>query len=618
MKYRPEIDGLRALAVVPVILFHAGFELFSGGFVGVDVFFVISGYLIATIIISELAQGSFSIVNFYERRARRILPALFFIMAVCVVCAWFWLVPSDLKDFGQSLMAVTIFASNIFFWQESGYFNTASELKPLLHTWSLAVEEQYYIFFPIILVIFWRAGVKIVLVLLSIGFLLSFVVADWGSFNKPDAAFFLLPTRGWELLIGVFAAFFLRYKGYLTSEILNQVLSLLGFALIVFSIVAFDHNTPFPGRYALVPTIGTVLLILSAVPTTLVYKLLAIRPVVGVGLISYSAYLWHQPILAFARHRYPWELGTTVLLGLCFLSILLAYVSWRWIEYPFRNKKKFDRASIFKLSLIGMVIFAGVGFWFDRSNGRINAYSGKDQVVLSQFFGTAEYVEENFENVQLIEFDDTTKKKVLLIGDSFAEDLTNALYESDALSDLSLSGYFIDVECGSLMIEPEVLKPHQRIDCSQKANFFSSQSFMDRLQEADEVWISSHWHTWTIAFVAESLENIKALNPNIKVFGPKYFGEVRASEFKRLGLQAWAKDSSSTESHADFIDRRTKLMQALQSSGVEYFDPQTFLCDGALACPNFDGENLISFDGGHLTSYGAKKFGDRLVQSGRL
>ena len=158
MNYRREIDGLRALAVLPVILFHAGFETFSGGFVGVDVFFVISGYLITTIILAELEQGRFSIVNFYERRARRILPALFLVMLVCIPFAWIWLLPSDMKDFSQSLIAVAIFASNILFWRESGYFDTAAELKPLLHTWSLAVEEQYYVLFPLFLMLFWKLG----------------------------------------------------------------------------------------------------------------------------------------------------------------------------------------------------------------------------------------------------------------------------------------------------------------------------------------------------------------------------------------------------------------------------------------------------------------------------
>ncbi len=217
MKYRAEIDGLRALAVIPVILFHAGFEWFSGGFVGVDVFFVISGYLITTIIISEMAEGKFSMVNFYERRARRILPALFFVMAACLPFAWLWLTPSDLKDFGQSLIAVSFFSSNMLFWLESGYFDTAAELKPLLHTWSLAVEEQYYILFPIFLMLTWRLGVKWISIILSFVFLLSLGLAVLGTqyATNPQitsGTFFLLPTRGWELLVGVFAAFYLKYK----------------------------------------------------------------------------------------------------------------------------------------------------------------------------------------------------------------------------------------------------------------------------------------------------------------------------------------------------------------------------------------------------------------------
>ena len=207
MDYRREIDGLRAIAVLPVILFHAGFETFSGGFVGVDVFFVISGYLITTIIIAELEQGKFSIINFYERRARRILPALFLVMLVCIPLAWFWLLPRDMQDFSQSLVAVTVFASNILFWRESGYFDTAAELKPLLHTWSLAVEEQYYVIFPLFLMSFWRLGKRWIMILLVAVFVVSLALAQWASLAKPSAAFFLLPARGWELLVGAFAAF---------------------------------------------------------------------------------------------------------------------------------------------------------------------------------------------------------------------------------------------------------------------------------------------------------------------------------------------------------------------------------------------------------------------------
>jgi peptidoglycan/LPS O-acetylase OafA/YrhL len=190
---------------------------------------VISGYLITTIIISEMAEGKFSIVNFYERRARRILPALFFVMAACLPFAWFWLTPNDLKDFGQSLVAVSTFSSNILFWLESGYFDTAAELKPLLHTWSLAVEEQYYILFPIFLMLTWRLGIKWILILLSIVFFISLGIAQWGAYNSPNAAFFLLPTRGWELLVGVFAAFYLKYNTYLKSHFCKSIIEFTWF-----------------------------------------------------------------------------------------------------------------------------------------------------------------------------------------------------------------------------------------------------------------------------------------------------------------------------------------------------------------------------------------------------
>tara|TARA_B110000444_G_scaffold241668_1_gene258286 strand:- start:682 stop:2628 length:1947 start_codon:yes stop_codon:yes gene_type:complete len=371
MNYRAEIDGLRALAVLPVILFHAGFEWFSGGFVGVDVFFVISGYLITTIIISEMAEGKFSIVNFYERRARRILPALFFVMAACLPFAWMWLTANDLKDFGQSLIAVSTFSSNILFWFESGYFQPTAELKPLLHTWSLAVEEQYYIIFPIFLMLTWRLGIKWILIFLSIVFIVSLGIAQWSAYNYPSASFFLLPTRGWELLIGVFAAFYLKYNTHLKSHSLNQALSLVGFGMIVYSIIAFDKNTPFPSVYALIPTIGTGLLILCAVPKTYVHKLLSFKFIVGIGLISYSAYLWHQPLLAFARHRFFGEVSDLILIILCFTSLVMAWFSWKFVEGPFRNKNIITRNKIFLFSMVGIGIFCSVGLSMNLKNGYV-------------------------------------------------------------------------------------------------------------------------------------------------------------------------------------------------------------------------------------------------------
>jgi peptidoglycan/LPS O-acetylase OafA/YrhL len=209
MNYRSEIDGLRAIAVLPVILFHAGFTIFSGGFVGVDIFFVISGYLITSIILHDLKNNKFSLINFYERRARRILPALFFVMFACLPFAWQWLLPEDMKRFSQSLVAVSFYASNFLFWITSNYFESASELKPLLHTWSLAVEEQYYLFFPLLLMFFWsylKKYTAFVLVSLAV---ISLIVAQIGSNVAPTANYFLLHSRAWELLIGALAAYYL-------------------------------------------------------------------------------------------------------------------------------------------------------------------------------------------------------------------------------------------------------------------------------------------------------------------------------------------------------------------------------------------------------------------------
>ena len=194
IEYRAEIDGLRALAVIPVILFHAGFKSFSGGFVGVDVFFVISGYLITTIIITEKQAGNFSLLNFYERRLRRILPALFVVLLFSLPLAWLWLMPSEMKVFSQSLIAVSTFSSNFLFWRLSGYFAPAAELNPLLHTWSLSIEEQYYLCFPVFFIFIWRWGKRWVWKILLTLAILSLLVAQWGSVSKPGATFYLLPT----------------------------------------------------------------------------------------------------------------------------------------------------------------------------------------------------------------------------------------------------------------------------------------------------------------------------------------------------------------------------------------------------------------------------------------
>ncbi|WP_428240635.1 acyltransferase family protein [Gynuella sp.] len=424
MKYRAEIDGLRALAVVPVILFHAGFELFGGGFVGVDVFFVISGYLITTILVDDIEKKRFSIINFYERRARRILPALFFVMLVCIPFAWAWMLPSQMIDFSKSFVAVSLFVSNILFWRQSGYFDAAAEEKPLLHTWSLAVEEQYYVLFPIFLFLAWRFGKHRVFWMIAGLAAISLAISEWGWRNQSTANFYLAPTRAWELFAGSLAAFVVQKQG--VQE--NNILSFVGLAAIVFSIFFYDKQIPFPSVYSLVPVVGVVLLVLFAGKGTWAAKILSTRLCVGIGLISYSAYLWHQPLLAFARIKLIDEPGMALMGALSALSLVLAVLTWRFVEQPFRKKEQFNRQKIFSMSLVGITgfVFFGVigiqtiGFAEQRYdkhflalNDRLFLRSSRNQVLGN----------------------DEIKPNWILLGDSHADALQDGFSEILKLND---------------------------------------------------------------------------------------------------------------------------------------------------------------------------------------
>ena len=368
MRYRHEVDGLRAVAVVPVVLFHAGVDTFSGGFVGVDVFFVISGYLITTILIDDLDSGRFSILQFYERRTRRILPALFFVLLCCLPFAWLWMSPVQLKDFSQSLIAVSTFISNILFWRESGYFAAASELKPLLHTWSLAVEEQFYIVFPILLLLLRRFSQRSVICIIITFSLVSLLLSHWGSVAHPAATFYLIPTRAWELGVGSICAFLLNDRQPYKSTLLSS----MGLLLIFNSIVFYDANTPFPSFWALAPVGGTALIILFAQSSTLTAKFLSIRPLVFIGLISFSAYLWHQPLFAFARLKNGAAPSDITMYTLIVLSFGLAVLSWRYIEQPFRRRGSpflATRLKVLGLSLSAMVLLSAVGIFGQLTDG---------------------------------------------------------------------------------------------------------------------------------------------------------------------------------------------------------------------------------------------------------
>jgi peptidoglycan/LPS O-acetylase OafA/YrhL len=381
MQYRAEIDGLRAVAVLPVILFHAGFGLFSGGFVGVDVFFVISGYLITTIIVTDIARGRFSLLRFYERRVRRILPTLFLVMALCVPFAWMWMIPADYAEFSKSMATVALFASNIHFMDQAGYFARDSEFQPLLHTWSLAIEEQYYLFFPLMVMALWRFGSRKLAYGVLALVVVSFAIGELGSRFKPDKNFFFSLSRFWELGVGSLCALvLLRFR-----RLDNNWLGALGLALIVASILLYDQRVPFPSVYTLAPVLGTAMIILFAGAGTWTARLLSQPALVGIGLISYSAYLWHQPLFAFARMRSFTEPGVAMMTALAALSLGLAYLSWRFVEQPFRRSSgPFlpDRRVLFGASGAVALVFVAFGFlgnaqggFPDRMDERLQAIS---------------------------------------------------------------------------------------------------------------------------------------------------------------------------------------------------------------------------------------------------
>lgn len=436
MKYRREIDGLRALAVLPVILFHGGFQILSGGFVGVDIFFVISGYLITSIILNEKQAGTFSLVSFYERRARRILPPLFFVMFACLPFAYLWLMPEHLEEFSRSLIYVPLFVSNIFFLKQSGYFDVAVELKPLLHTWSLAVEEQYYLFYPAILLLIWRLPRRWMVSFFLVLGLISLGLAQFNFFSK-SADFYILPTRFWELLIGVLVAFYLasvNHRETLPRKLANFV-SLTGLALILYSVFFLTKDTPYPSFYTLMPTIGTASIILFATPKTLVGKLLSTRLLVGIGLISYSAYLWHQPLFAFARYRSLNELTSLTFFGLSLITFCLAYISWRYVEKPFRDRNRVSRNQLLTFALLGSFTFIAQGYYVgEHENGLPNRFSVSQELK--------DYLTNNsHKGIDCTDIIDKNKGFNLCLVGNIANKVPNAALFGDSHADIMLSAF---------------------------------------------------------------------------------------------------------------------------------------------------------------------------------
>ena len=612
MKYRAEIDGLRALAVIPVILFHAGFDVFKGGFIGVDVFFVISGYLITTILISDLEKGNFSLLEFYERRARRILPALFLVMLCCIPFVWLYLSPRETVSFAKSVLATLSFSSNILFWQESGYFDSAAELKPLLHTWSLAVEEQYYVLFPLFLMVFWRFGSRAILILLGFSFLLSLGVAQWASYNKPSASFYLLPTRAWQILLGSFCAFYL-FKSNTQNVRKNYFtcLACVGVLLILVSIFTFDKSTPTPSIITLIPTVGTALIILLARFDNFIQKILSSRLLVSIGLISYSAYLWHQPVFAVARHSELFDDNSLYMLGFSVLSLSLAWISWFYVETPFRNKAILSRKRIFQLALIGTLLFAISAILTLLNKGNLNRYPDHVIELNDKRKKWDKLVWEQKNNLQNKSFKAHIRKKILVVGDSNSGDLINALSALANENSIGISSLTIRKGCGNLYLpESEYIDKRERTheSCLTDDDLFSMDS-KTLFTDADIIIFASNWQPWEMLFIEASYRQITLqFGDKIWLFGNK------SSDFEYEDLyEIYSSDSTPANISALPTSEAVSINAKLQEiAGSKFINPFSIMCSTE-RCPIIDKDGeFVFYDGFHLTPMGIQRLADGL------
>lgn len=406
--YRADIDGLRAIAVLGVILFHAGVGL-EGGYVGVDVFFVISGYLIAQILLRETQAGGFSIRQFWVRRIKRILPASSFVTLVTLSIGYLVLDPDSYLNLSESAIAHSLMVANVFFWRSGGYFSEAAELQPLLHMWSLAVEEQFYLFFPIIMIFFARRQKQVISVIVAFT-VVSFAICLIGVYVWPSATFFLIPTRAWELSIGVLLA--LAESKLSLSKKYREVFSVLGGSMIAAAMLLYSESTPFPGVAASAPVFGSVMLLFAnRTQDTFMFRFLSNKILVGIGLASYSLYLWHWPILVFCNHMFievHWLISTLQLV----LIAAVSYLSWRFIELPFRKSQLLaqSRYAFIFASVVTLIAFTS-GIFVCVKNGFKERFEDMQMAIFHDITWRG------------IEYEDSSVDGVLIGRDDGGEDL---------------------------------------------------------------------------------------------------------------------------------------------------------------------------------------------------
>lgn len=584
MRYRKEIDGLRAVAVVPVILFHAGLESFGGGFVGVDVFFVISGYLITHLLLSEIDSGDFSIARFYARRIRRILPMLYLVMAMSAAAGWHLMLPYQFENLGQSLVATTLFANNILLAMTTGYWDILITLKPLAHTWSLAVEEQFYAIFPLALLL-WRrvrrhpAGLVIALAVASL------IAALWEQRHSTIGSFYLSQGRFWEILAGSLCA--LCERRYSPRE--NDIAAGVGLALIVGAVLAYDARMPFPSAYTLVPVIGTALIMMFGTGESRIGRLLSLPPLVGIGLVSYSAYLWHQPLFAFVRLYSKSDPAPAFLAALVPGILFLSYLSWRFVEMPFRDRERIGTRLLCILAGTFSLAFILLGLFLHRAHGvpaRIYpaALAGAGGMDSGYNMSAFRYKRDAFVTDKPV--------RLLVIGNSFGRDIVNIVRETRGEADIEIV-YRDDLD-----------------HCPERHR---GDSRLGRLVERSSVIFIIGMNRRDLLCLGRSLAWARSSGKRLLYFGTKNFGTninwIMREPRQRRALLTNAVPAS--------VARLDHWIERTVSADHYVSLMRSIMIDGKVPFTDEKGR-LLSGDTRHLTRYGAIYVGARLMRDPRL
>ncbi|MEM6846850.1 MAG: acyltransferase family protein, partial [Pseudomonadota bacterium] len=589
---RTDVDGLRGIAVLMVVACHAHAPALPGGFTGVDVFFVVSGYLIAKI----LSEKHIDLGNFYFGRARRIVPALTVMVVAVLGAGWAVLLPHELTALSESAIATLFFMSNAYFWATSGYFAPEAFLQPLLHTWSLAVEVQFYLLFPLLFLPLVRRGRCILPLLLMT--LAAFLLAEVGWRLAATASYFAAPTRAFALLAGALCAVLPARR--------SGVLATAGLLLILVGAFVVDAKDPYPSTWTLLPVMGTALILVFGNGST-VYRYLSFRPLVAVGVVSFGFYLWHQPLFAFAQLR--GDPGPGDFLALAVLALGLGTVSHWCIERPARrwSAQRFSRTFAALGTVGGVVAVAAL-----LTAGGLWRYAPEDRPLAAlDPAALGEYVRARFENHERANFADDGRPKTLIIGDSFAEDLVNALHAAGALQAIDLVTAKIATRCGTVWTAADVsafVEPAWRPKCPPDRGFGSRTALLDA---ADRILLAAAWRPWQLDFLAETVGNIKLQsNAKVGIVAAKSFGEVDLNALlttpSRLrGLLRATPDPLAVSTRTALSERRLPVIDLpiCPEKHCNLFTPA-----GA----------LVSHDGDHLTPAGAHDLGRRMAVDGTL